>query len=294
MLKDTPFVITRKFIDDIVSKEEELFKKDLLENYPEDVKNQFDVIEKSVIHTRINGYIVNDSIGRKTRVFDANIFMSAIVKDVRERIINIVLKHTHISPGKILMHTFPLVLFSTIRDNFTNDSDFILMDITSEITDVALVSDDVITKTNSFPFGRNSIIRQIAKVFNVSLEIAESTLHMYMSSKVDDTTRLLMQNLFNDMEKEWEIYFKDMLLALSPNIILPKDVYITADSDVAPIFVDFLKLPKKDITTNFRKNINITHVSKDLLSPFYTNDSKMQEDEFITILAIFYNKLLFL
>ncbi len=276
-----PFTITKFFINSIVSKEEKIFKKELLTEFSGSKDRRFSAIEQSLVHTTINGYAVEDVIGKKTKFLDASIFLSAIATNIKEKIVNIISKQTHIPEDKILLHSFPLVLFSAVRDNFTKSQDFILMDITSELTDMTLVSHGVISKNISFPFGRRSIVRQIAKTFNISPEIAESQLSMYISAKIDQTGLETMQKLMQDLEKEWSVYLEDTLQSLSENMILPKTIYITADNDTTPIFMDFLS----------GKNIEIVHINKEVLSPFYQTDSKIGENEFITILALFYDKL---
>ena len=290
--QDIPFIITRKFINDITIKEAGLFKKELLKNNPEDTGGGFEIIEKSIIHTKINGYTINDVIGRKTKSLDVSLYISAISENIKKKISDIVLGHTHTDRENILMHSFPLVLFSTIRDNLEEDSDFVLMNISSEITDIILINNHVIKSVESFPFGKNTIVRRLAKFFKVSLEIAESQLTMYMSKKVDDSTFDSIQNLLEDLEKEWSIYLEDTLLTLSPEMVLPKKIYIVTNNEVSSIFIDFLKLPKTDTTSNFRKHLEIVHMDESILSKFYQNNFKTPVNESLVILATFYNKLI--
>ena len=290
--QDIPFIITKKFINDITIKEAGLFKKELLKNNPEDTGGGFEIIEKSIIHTKINGYTINDVIGRKTKSLDVSLYISAISENIKKKISDIVLGHTHTDRENILMHSFPLVLFSTIRDNLEEDSDFVLMNISSEITDIILINNHVIKSVESFPFGKNTIVRRLAKFFKVSLEIAESQLTMYMSKKVDDSTFDSIQNLLEDLEKEWSIYLEDTLLTLSPEMVLPKKIYIVTNNEVSSIFIDFLKLPKTDTTSNFRKHLEIVHMDESILSKFYQNNFKTPVNESLVILATFYNKLI--
>src|SRR3989344_4561801 len=49
--ENTPFIVTKKFINDIVSKEGKLFKSELAKNYPKNTESEFEIIEKSIIHT---------------------------------------------------------------------------------------------------------------------------------------------------------------------------------------------------------------------------------------------------
>ena len=284
------FVITKAFILDIVEKEEKVFQKELSKDSPIGYLGQFYTIEKSIVHTKINGYSINDSIDKKTKTFDAFLCLSVVEKTFSDKVDDIILKHTHIGKEKILMHSFPLISFSVIRDIFSDSSDFIIMDITSEVTDMTLVKDNIITQTVSFPFGRNFIIRQIAKGFSVSNEIAESMLHIYSRNKTDSFTSSRIQEVLKDILQEWSIYFEDTFLALSTEGLLPKKVYITADSDIAFIAIEFLKLEIMDSTADFRKNLDITYIDYKILSNFYESDPKVFKDEFIDILAVFYNK----
>ncbi len=290
--KDIPFIITKKFIDNITSNEEKLFKKELLKDFSVKEYGQFEIVEKSIIHAKINGYTVDDVINKKTKNLDAYLYMSAISQKVEENISDIVLKHTHISKENILIHSFPLVLFSTVRDNFMGNSDFIIININSEVTDIILVNDHIIKSTASFPFGKNTIIRQIAKSFKVSMEIAQSELNMYLSKKIDNEIYESIQSLMEDLEKEWSIYFEDALLTLSPNMILPKKIFMTTDAEVSSIFMDFLKPSRSDATFGFRKSIEVVHVDEATLSGSYQNNFKIPISESTIILAIFHNKLI--
>jgi len=290
--QDIPFIITKKFINDVTLKEAGLFKKELLKNAPENTGGGFEIIEKSIIHTKINGYTVDNIIGRKTKSLDVFLYVSAISENIEKKISDIVLEHTHIERERILMHSFPLVLFSTVRDNLEEDPDFILMNINSEITDIILINNRIIKSVESFPFGKNTIVRRLAKFFKVSLEIAESQLTMYMSKKVDDSTFDSMQNLLEDLEKEWSIYLEDALLTLSRDMILPKKIYVVTNNEVSSIFIYFLKLPKTDTTSNFRKHLEIIHMNESILSRFYQNNFKTPVNESLVILATFYNKLI--
>jgi hypothetical protein len=269
-----------------------LFKKELLKDHSETMKDGFDVIEKSIVHAKINGYAVSDILNKKTKALDAFISMSAVPQNIKEKISNVVLKHTHIPKENIIMHSFPLVLFSTIRDNFDSGADFILINIGSEMTDISLINDNTIKSVASFPFGKNTIIRHISKSFKISEEIAESQLVMYLSEKVNDTVFASIQSLILDLEKEWAVYFEDALLALSENTIWPMKTFVLVNKETSPIFINFLKLYKVDATSNFRKNAEITEVEESIISHLYNNDFKMQVNEPLAILTIFYNKFI--
>lgn len=286
------FIITRRFINDILKKEEDLFKKELSQHYLNKNQEEFNIIEKSAIHTKINGYSVENILSRKTKNFDVSIFISAVTKKIEEKITNIIFKETHIQKENLIMHSFPMILFSTIRDHFSTDSNFLLLNIDSELTDVILIEDHVIKSIISFPFGKNTIIRRLSKSFKISSEIAESKLTMYLSNKIDDTNLDPIYSLLEDLEKEWSVYFENALLKLSPNLIWPKKTFIMVNKNVSEIFVNFLSLQKKDTISSFRKHIDIKLIDETIFSNLYLKTFNKEINTSLLVLAIFYNKLL--
>lgn len=289
IVKEKPFLLSESFVEDTISKEEEVFKNEI--KSAGGTEDSFEVIEKTVVHIKINGYILNQTFGHRTNTFDAYLCMSVVSSSVMDKIHDIILQYAHIKKDEVIAHTFPLISFTVLRDLYQNYSNFIIIDTTSEVTDVTLVENEIITETASFPSGRNFIIRQIAKNFLVSTEIAESTFSLYTLGKLDSETTEKMQAILVEVEKEWSIYFEKAISEISKGLNLPNRAYISSDSDVASLYTAFLKLPKADATSGLRKNIDIVHLNNTILAQLYVNDSISIPDEFITTVAIFYNKM---
>jgi hypothetical protein len=291
ILEENPFTVTKAFIENIVQNEEAIFKKELVKEDRRETTETFSIIEKSVLHTKINGYTLDNPIGKKTKRFEAFLFMSLVAETIEKEITSRILKHTHILKNHILLHTFPLITFSAIRDMFPSVPDFLVMDITGEITEITLVRDNTIVETLSFPFGRNSIIRHIAKKLNLSPEIASSTFNMYMAKKTEGAVAEKLENIFIDLEKEWSVYFEDVLVDFSPTLTLPINIYMTVDADIAPVIVDFIKLPKTDVTAVFRKNVHVVHLEDEVFSTLYEGESRLEKNERVSLMALFFKKI---
>ncbi len=286
--KDKEFVISKNFLDGIMNQEVEVLKNELHTQNPEET---FEVIERSIVHSKINGYTLDDAIGKNTKSFDASLYMSVVSDNFIEKILENLYKHTHVTHDNVLINTFPLISFTVIRDLFTKEQNFIIMDVTGEVTDVTMVKGDIIVDTVSIPSGRNFIIRQISKNFNVSTEIAESTLKLFLSKKLEDATSNQMSELMVSVEKEWSIYFENALTELAPDMNLPSTMFLTAEGDTADIYVDFLNMPKTDTTSIFRKNLKLNYINLEKTSSFYVNESGFALDEFIVLIALFYKKI---
>lgn len=287
--KDKEFVITKAFLDDVMNQEVEVLKKELNTQNPNET---FEVIEKSIVHSKINGYTLDDAIGKNTKSFDASLYMSVVSDNFIDKIMGTLYKYTHVFHDNILINTFPLISFSVIRDLFTKESNFIIMDVTGEVTDITLVKGDIIIDTVTIPSGRNFIVRQIAKNFNVSTEIAESTLRLYLSKKLEEETSTKMAEVVVAVENEWSVYIENALTELAPDMNLPSTMFITAESDVAQMYIDFLSMPKTDTTNIFRKNLKLEYINLEKTSSFYENQSGFVLDEFIVLIGLFYKKII--
>ncbi len=290
--EEKEFVITKAFLDDIVEKEEKKFEEELKKEAGVESQLTFQVVERSIMHTKINGYALENTLDKKTKAFDAMLCMSIISNEVIESVTSYILKYVHIPKERVLIHSFPLASFTVVRDMQKDNSSFFLMDITGEVTDMTIVDDNIITQTATIPSGRNFLIRQIVKSFDSNSDIAESILHMYLEKKLDDETSKKVETILIDAEKEWSIYFESALTELSPTLEIPNNIYLTADDDVAQIFIEFLNMPKTDATSNFRRNAKIHRLDKETLINNCNVSPGIHVDEFILILAIFYNKMM--
>ncbi len=289
LTNEREFVITSKFLNDILKNETELLKNELKTN---DAEVTYEVIERSIVHSKINGYTLDTTIGKSTKNFDASLYMSVVEAPFIEKIFQTLHTHTHLGKENILFNTFPLISFTVIRDLFTKEQNFLLMDVTGEVTDLTLVREDIIEKIVTIPSGRNYILRQIAKSLNISLEIADSSLKLYITKKLDETMLLKISDVLIQIEKEWAIYFENGILELCPDMVLPTNLFLTTNEDVAEVYIDFLSLQKTDATINFRKNVKITNINLEKTADFYENLSGFVLDEFAVILSLFYKRIL--
>lgn len=285
---DKEFIITKNFLLDVLSKEIDIYKKEL---EVEHGWEYFEVVEKSIIHSKINGYVLDESVGKNTKNFNASLHISVVHNVFLDKVMDTVHKHTHLSKEKVHVNTFPLVTFSVLRDSFTKESDFMFMDITGEITDITLVKDDIIDKTVSIPSGKNFVVRQVAKNLSISTELAESTVKMFLNKKLDEQNTIKVSDILVATEKEWSIYLENALMELSPSLTLPSTLFLTIDKEYSDIYENFLKTPKMDQTNLFRKNLNLNRLDMNTLNSFYENQSGYILDEFIVILALFYKKI---
>ena len=270
--KEKKFIITNRFLEDILSKELKVFENEVGQSDENAGKKTTHLIESNFMATKVNGYVLENPIGQKTNNFETSIYISEAEGDFVNKISNMISKYSHINEGNIIFHSFPQVAFSTIRDIFPTISEYLYFDIAGEITDVAYVSGEMIRKMVSFPSGKNLITRRIAKCLRVPNEVARSFFNLYINKHIDIKTEGRIIEAIAEAEKEWNIYLNDALMSISADFFpkspltsgsivesgigvvlprelgpsFPKNIFITAYPQTYEMFSSFIKIEKND------------------------------------------------
>ncbi len=283
--QDKSFVISHGFLNSILESEGKVFIEEI-DKTKENSDNTV-VIENTFTDFKINGYEIKNCFDQKTKNFSASLYLSAVAKSVADVAHNQLSKHFSLKPENISMSSFPLISFAVSKNLFPTLSDFLLVLVTAEMTDIVLVNKKSVSGIVSFPSGRNFIVRQIARKFGVTAEIAVSLLRLNNNKKSDDETVAKMQEILSDAEKEWSIYFENAFTELAKNIALPSTVCLTASGDVEDLYANFLQIPKEDETAKFRKDIQIFRLDSGAMSHLYNSDPKFAPNVFLSTLTIF-------
>lgn len=283
-----PFFITKAFLEDVLTKESEAFSAELSSGtHGEEFKSGVVVMEKTIVDATINGYSIHDPVGQKTTSCDVTLYLGINSKTITSQIEEQILKFFEVDAHSIIWHSFPLVASTALRKIFPRETDYLLCDVTGEVTDITRIVDGVVSQNASFPSGKFFIVRKLMQAFNVPAEVALSFLHLFLSDVAAPEIGEKIQNILVDAEREWSIYLEDALLSFGPVSTLSQKVYVTSDTDVAPLFVQFLKTPHTDTTTAWRRNLTVVHLSEEVLSHFYISENHLTFDECMALDSIF-------
>lgn len=285
---EKPFVITKDFLEDVLKKEVDIFETELKSgSHGEEFKDGILVMEKSIADAKVNGYSIENPIGQKTNSCDVTLYLGIGSKELTKRILVQIDKFFHIPEQDIIWHSFPLVAHTALQKVYPHERSYILCDVTGEVTDLTLVMDGTVGQTVSFPSGKFFLIRRLSQVMQVPTEVAQSFLHLWQSGAADAQSAQKIEETLMDAEHEWSIYFEDALSSLGNVNTIPQKVFLTVDTDVAPLFVQFFKTSKTDLTASWRKGVSVVHMSEDLLKNFYTSPQSLIFDECIALESIF-------
>lgn len=283
--KNEEFEVTEraleKFIDeDILKLKDEL--KDTLP--PEDVR----IIEKKIIHIKLNGYEIKNPYKQKTSRIEMTVTVGVssgkVIQSIERKINNFF--HTK----SVHFGAFPVAAFSAIRDIFPTESRFLFLDITGEATDVSRVENDLLTRTVSFPRGKNFFIREISARFRTVHEEATTLFSMFLRGELDSTRHIEVSGIVGAAESEWLERFEKAITVLAENGAPPRKIFFTTDAEISSRFLELISKAKSELLAD--GEFEVQYLDQLIVSKFVSFDTEVIRDPFIVVEALLAQKLI--
>ncbi len=301
MQESKPFLVTEDLMNKATSNIIKAYKGE---------RDNITVLEQNFLSVVVNGYNISNPIGKKVKDLDVNVFTSYARADSIKKIEDIVSSNFHMH--NIHIHSQSLVSFSAINDLYTDLKDYTVIDITSVLTEVLIVKENILRDTASFPLGRYSLMQSVSETINpkpadstpdgsnptlLSLDATESLIESYANNKLEPELGQRVGSAIKIAEKDWLNSFSSVLRQITVNGALPKDVFLFAKYDIANIFKQFIENEEYQQFALTSGKFDIKIVSpKDASSVCdIDKDANTDQDLDISIVigALFNNKKLF-
>jgi cell division ATPase FtsA len=290
--KEEPFEITSQLIDTIIKKEEEQFLQSLKEGkYEQMFGHDTRLLEKKIIHTRLNGYEIAQPMGKKARELELTFFSSFISSTILKSVQDTLSHFFHFK--SIQFYSYALASWSVVRDMNPDLSDFLFIDVTGEVTDVMLTHDGVLSDTVTFPLGRSMVLRKIVDELSVPPEVAVSFLSLIKQSTGDKVFIEKMKNVLTGTQEFWFTAFLKTVKEFKQSHMLPKKIFITADADVAYIFKEALSAPMPEELNMPENKFEVIILDSEIVKAIAQVAGGVSRDAFLSIDSQFLNKIAF-
>jgi hypothetical protein len=231
--QDKLFKFSIALADDLIKKEMHVFKQEYLEKY-EKTKHKVRMIELQSIKTMLNGYETNYPLDQKVEEVEITIFVSMSPDQVLSGIEGVVKKYFH--HEVIKFSSFTMASFNVMYNMFSDQPNFLLIDVGGEVTDITMVKKVVPSESISFPLGRHFIIRGIAGALGCSQAEAESYASLWNDGHVEAPTEKKLGEIIRKLQMDWLAKFQESLANLSRDISVPYTIYLSADKDFLKFF----------------------------------------------------------
>jgi Tfp pilus assembly PilM family ATPase len=223
------------------------------------------IVARTTIQVIANGYpiqVTGAQNAKSVKVIEA----TAVVQ---EYLINAITdaQSKMFAGSKLTQYSFMLPYYLTMNSIMQSATEFCLVDITYESTEIGIVRDGILTYCTHTPYGSFSIAREIAETLSVPLEEA------YGYLTCDDMTCFVTQSSeaqqeeINKILKAYQVRISELFKETGDTLAIPKKIFIHGNLETEPFFNQHIL---KATTMATKMPHAAYNVSAELLAKQYT------------------------
>ncbi len=272
MSKETPFRFTQHLMDDLVEKS------------AAPAQGRTPTTEM-VIATRLNGYDVTNPFGKMVSEAEVVALSSSLAQDAAETISRVLRRTFHTSD--IALTAFAPVMFLALRDLFTLEKDFFVMDVSGETTDLLLVKDAVLREAMSVPHGLNEL-RRAAIEAGLDSAAPDGPIRAVKETVLLDSAHNSRFAAHMQAAREaWVKGLADAFRTLMANYALPHTLFLLADESAHEFLTHILQDPDFRSLWLSDEPMQVRYIDPGQLAPFVAHHGRSKGDTFLSMLALY-------
>lgn len=264
----TPTLITRRLIEDLTKETDDKFTEGSVNNKK--------VIERQIIHTKLNGYNTSNPYNKKAVSLETVSFTSFMEKETLNSICRVIEKYFHNRNSKV--SSFSLATFNVISSILPAESDFLIVDVRGEVTDVSLVLDSALIKNVSFAQGKNALAQAVADSSGQSTTAALSLISTALGDHGEQTVQEDVLKSSEAFKQSWLQSYTKTIQEISAGAVIPPTIFLLSDIDVETFFENILKEARENGKLNLLKHLNLKS---------YLDTTSVSTDSFLALESIF-------
>jgi hypothetical protein len=267
--------VSKRMISDLIAEEIRKFTAEEVARY-EGGGEKVTMIEQELVRVSLNGYETDDPHGKRARVIELSLMLSLSPALVTEKITQVVAEvfHRH----EIFFHSFLYASSIVSRDLFALHEQFLLVDVSGEVTDIACVKNGALSHLLSFPVGHSLLLRSVASKLSLSLDEARSLIALEASGKLEPKARERLLIPLESARTTWVRSLEAALFELaSGDFLLPHTVICISLPEVAPLFVSAIESDALKGTNATEQPFSVALLGSGSLAPFVTAKSAISD-----------------
>jgi hypothetical protein len=232
------FPFTQKIADEMLEKEIASLKESYDKKYGS-IKTVPQVIEHNVMGVSLNGYLIDDPIGKRSRSVEMHMAISLSPKSILDKIEKTISNTFHHIP--VTFSSFVMSSYLAVREKYVTPDSYLLLDVGGEITDVAIITKGILKASLSFPFGKKTFFKYMCTKLEIETRDAEELFSLYSAGTLSDRKLKKIEPLFQSIENSWGEAFRACIGTLPHTLRLPSTIFLTADADIRGWFMNVVK-----------------------------------------------------
>lgn len=268
--QDTTFTITNALINNLIEKAGEHTNLVLKES--EKIHNTgLTIMTRATTDITANGYHTMTPIGQTASV----VTLTEVTAIAEKLITNAIddLKHKVFSGAKLERYSTMLVFHSVIKDLYQDMTEYCLVDLSYEATEIAIVREGVLQYTTHTDIGVNTLIRNLANRLNTPEGDAVSVFKkIYSTDNIESLTEN-EKSALNSLMSEYQTALESLFHETGDSLAIPKVLFLHCDYLQERFFDDYLINAAKSATSSSHTVHTLSH---DIMLRNYTGDSKIR------------------
>ena len=287
--KDAPFEITETLLTSLITAAQKKITEDLKEN---ELASELGlaIMTRATTDIQANDYKIADPKGK----FATNLTLTQVsavaqtyLTDALEDITHKVFKHAQLE-----RYSFMLMFHCIIRELYNQLSEYCLIDITYEATEIGVIRGGILRYCTHTPIGISTLARTLTTVLNVPLEEAYAFLKEPYHTRAMDT---LTDSKLAEVAVVFDEYQNNLAKLFSETgdkLTIPKILFMHGDHHTEEFFSRQLEAAAKKATGSTHA---VHGVSTELLTTNYTAAEKkalltVTPDTAMLVAAQFFHK----
>lgn len=266
---EAPFTITSALIDNLTEKANQKTMEALSESEKEHGSG-LTIMTRATTDVTANGYRTMNPIGQTASVVAltqvsaiAQNLMTSAIEDLRQRMF---------TRTKLERYSAMLVFHSTIKDLYPDMTEYCLVDLTYEATELAIVRDGVLQYTTYTPIGINTLVRNLATRLDIPQGDAETLLKRAYDADSLDSVTAGQKDAINLLMKEYQDALEALFHETGDSLAIPKILFLHSSYLHERFFDNYIAAAAKAATSSAHTVHTLSH---DLMLTQFTGEQKI-------------------
>ncbi|MCA9365777.1 hypothetical protein KC723_02690 [Candidatus Kaiserbacteria bacterium] len=258
------FIITDEMINELVETAEEKTTNELHES---EITNSLGLTVMNKITTNIlaNGYpTIKPDNQKATKVALSHI--SAVAQEILITTINET-RNKIIPKVPSQLFSFMLVYFYVVRELYPAYTDYCLVDITNEATEMGVVRDGSLQYCTHIPTGVATLAKAIANKAGIPVEEVMSYFRNQESFLIALDKNSKLNKVYNEIIKKYEEDVMGLFMETGDALSIPKTIFIHTDALTETFFNEHI-VKAGHLATKI--NHNVVNISQKVLTKYYS------------------------
>jgi hypothetical protein len=246
------------------------------------------LLERSIIKVLINGYPTTVPVGKRAERVSLVALEARIPEHIAASAERVLTEAFHISD--VTLRSALLASFTTIRDHFENEDNFLLMNVGNYVTELALVREDSLEAMSVLPRGTQTLLESGVQALGSTVEEVGSLLTMHAQGKLTDNNKKT-ETALALLESEWQQAFDGVLSSLKASRGLPHTLFLLAPPSLSPWFSALLRSRASAVHTLTKEPFRVVELHGEELLKHHHIHAQVVPDAPLSIQTLFLKRL---